>query len=191
MEPKKLSIPEFIRESNILEHTYPPPPNISTHRIPGIVQPRKEYSPLYWYEKLGCDKLEKKYGLPHKILLYIIDIESKGDPYAVSKLGAQGLFQIMPYKYSGFKGNPLNPYESAEWVAQTLGTTFRKLGNIEKTLAAYNWGITNVMKHGLAKIPSHTKEYLNFFKSVGIITPPLEHYSDDSWGEEDITNNQS
>ena len=48
---------------------------------PAIIQQAEtKTSPSDWYNKLGGPRLEKMYGLIPKTLLYIIDIESKGDP---------------------------------------------------------------------------------------------------------------
>lgn len=45
----------------------------------------------------------------HHVILAIIDAESQGKPGAVSKTGARGLMQIMPFNYHGDPDNLFNP----------------------------------------------------------------------------------
>jgi len=118
----------------------------------------------------------KKRGLPAELALLPV-IESGFNPNAQSKVGATGLWQIMPGTASdlGLKNN--QAYDGRrDIVASTnaalkyltgLGRNFK--GNWELALAAYNWGPGNIQKivrqqssnfWNLTKLPAETAQYV-------------------------------
>ncbi len=114
-------------------------------------------------DKYGFSSLEAKHGLPQGTLKGVMWQESKGNPLAVSKVGAAGLMQFMPGT-AGDMGitNRFDPYQSAAGAAKYLGQLYKRYdGDMNKTLAAYNWGMGNVEKKGLGKMPEETRDYLN------------------------------
>jgi soluble lytic murein transglycosylase-like protein len=173
----KLRVTARLRKKVGVQATPPPVP-------PALIQlVQQNLTPEQWYSKLGLAALERAHGLVPKILLHLIEKESKGDPLAESPRGARGLFQIMPAAQSGFTGNPFDPFASAQYVAKTLGTYVKQLGSYEKALAAFNWGRGNLFRKGLDKAPKETHQYLRYFREKGIL--PSKPTSD-SWGEEDV-----
>ncbi|OQR53038.1 transglycosylase [Klebsiella oxytoca] len=108
--------------------------------------------------------LEGKYGLPAGLLYSVAATESGGDPFAESKAGAKGLFQFMPgtAKDMGLKGRDVyDPHKSAEAAAKYLRWLMDATGgDLEKTLASYNWGLGNVQKKGMDNLPSETRNYV-------------------------------
>ncbi|HBX1840282.1 transglycosylase SLT domain-containing protein [Klebsiella pneumoniae] len=108
--------------------------------------------------------LEGKYGLPAGLLSSVAATESGGDPFAESKAGAKGLFQFMPgtAKDMGLKGRDVfDPHKSADAAARYLRYLLEATGgDLEKTLASYNWGIGNVQKKGMDNLPSETRNYV-------------------------------
>ncbi|MCJ2267997.1 transglycosylase SLT domain-containing protein [Klebsiella oxytoca] len=108
--------------------------------------------------------LEGKYGLPAGLLSSVAATESGGDPYAESKAGAKGLFQFMPgtAKDMGLNGRDVyDPHKSAEAAAKYLNWLMDATGgDLEKTLASYNWGLGNVKKKGMDNLPSETRNYV-------------------------------
>ena len=108
--------------------------------------------------------LEGKYGLPAGLLSSVAATESGGDPFAESKAGAKGLFQFMPgtAKDMGLKGRDVyDPHKSAEAAAKYLRWLMDATGgDLEKTLASYNWGLGNVQKKGMDSLPSETRNYV-------------------------------
>lgn len=108
--------------------------------------------------------LEAKYGLPAGLLDRMWKKESnRGDPrYMKSGAGALGHFQFMPdtAKDMGLK-DPNNLAESAtaaaRYMQQLMG---RYNGDLQKALAAYNWGMGNVDRKGLGKAPWETQDYV-------------------------------
>ncbi|MDE1581213.1 lytic transglycosylase domain-containing protein [Klebsiella pneumoniae] len=108
--------------------------------------------------------LEGKYGLPAGLLSSVAATESGGDPFAESKAGAKGLFQFMPgtAKDMGLKGRDVyDPHKSAEAAAKYLRWLMDATGgDLEKTLASYNWGLGNVQKKGMDNLPLETRNYV-------------------------------
>ncbi|EFM0421339.1 lytic transglycosylase domain-containing protein [Escherichia coli] len=108
--------------------------------------------------------LEGKYGLPAGLLSSVAATESGGDPFAESKSGAKGLFQFMPgtAKDMGLKGRDVfDPHKSADAAARYLRYLLEATGgDLEKTLASYNWGLGNVQKKGMDNLPSETRNYV-------------------------------
>ncbi|MCW9250326.1 lytic transglycosylase domain-containing protein, partial [Klebsiella pneumoniae] len=92
--------------------------------------------------------LEGKYGLPAGLLSSVAGTESGGDPFAVSPKGAKGPFQFMDgtARDLGLKGMDVyDPHKSADAAARYLRYLLDATGgDLEKTLASYNWGLGNV-----------------------------------------------
>jgi soluble lytic murein transglycosylase-like protein len=101
----------------------------------------------------------------------VIQIESGGDPNAVSPKGARGLMQLMPEtaRNPGFGITPARDNSSAENLrvgTEYLNAMLQKYnGNLNYALAAYNWGPGNTDKwiaQGAdpAKLPAETRNYI-------------------------------
>ena len=109
-------------------------------------------------------KLEALYNLPAGLLRSVALAESNGNQVAVSGAGAQGMFQFMPgtARDMGLRGNDVfNPMKAAEAAARYLSMLLQKNGgDLNKTLASYNWGIGNVQKYGMALMPGETRQYI-------------------------------
>nr|WP_019210811.1 lytic transglycosylase domain-containing protein [Yersinia massiliensis] len=109
-------------------------------------------------------KLEAQYGLPTGLLRSVATTESGGNQYAISGAGAKGLFQFMDptARDMGLKGNDVyDPEKSANAAAKYLSQLLKATGgDLNKALAAYNWGIGNVQKKGLGNAPLETLNYI-------------------------------
>ena len=111
-----------------------------------MVMKRQElYFPLF-------EKKLKEYGLPDE-LKYLSIIESGLNPVAISRAGAAGLWQFMPYTGSSFGlhqdwyiDERMDPEESTEAACKYLKQLYRMFGDWELALAAYNAGPGNVRK---------------------------------------------
>ena len=108
--------------------------------------------------------LEGKYDLPAGLLSSVAATESGGDPFAVSPKGAKGPFQFMDgtARDLGLKGMDVyDPHKSADAAARYLRYLLDATGgDLEKTLASYNWGLGNVQKKGMDNLPSETRNYV-------------------------------
>jgi len=92
----------------------------------------------------------------------VIRTESAFDAQAVSPAGAQGLMQLMPATAEEL--GVTDPFDAeqnvmagARYLKQLLD---RYHGDLDHALAAYNWGMGNVDRHGLARLPEETRQYL-------------------------------
>lgn len=97
-------------------------------------------------------------------------VESGGDPNAVSPKGAVGTMQTMPatLKDPGFGVKPAKDNSSAE--LERVGSDYlqamqKRYGNLNYALIAYNWGPGNAdrwIKNGadFSKLPKETQDYV-------------------------------
>lgn len=108
--------------------------------------------------------LEQKYGLPPGWLDRVWKKESnRGDPrYMTSKAGAQGHFQFMgPTARDYGLTNPNDFQSSADAAGRYYRDLFKRYGgDAQKAAAAYNWGMGNVDRYGLGRMPAETRGYV-------------------------------
>ncbi len=106
-------------------------------------------------------KLEQKFNLPAGLLNAVMMTESGGRPGQTSSAGAQGYFQFMPDTAAQYKVKVNDLNSEAEGAARMLSDLMKMTnGNLQSTLAAYNWGIGNVQRHGIANMPGATRKYI-------------------------------
>lgn len=116
--------------------------------------------------------IEAKYGLPAGMLAKIYAIESdSGRNTKTSKAGAVGPFQIEPATGAdlGMSGDDLKDLgKSSNGAGKYLGQLLKRYGgDADKAVAAYNWGMGNVDKNGLANLPKETSDYLDKYHGMG------------------------
>jgi soluble lytic murein transglycosylase-like protein len=106
--------------------------------------------------------IEQKYQLPAGLLDKVWNQESSRGAALLSPKGAKGHFGFMDptAKQYGLK-DPNNFGESAD----AAGRMYRDLlkangGDLDKALAAYNWGQGNLDKKGLDQAPAETRNYI-------------------------------
>jgi hypothetical protein len=97
-------------------------------------------------------------GLDPNLVATVMQIESCGDPGARSRVGAMGLFQVMPFHFAG-GDDPYSPDTNAK---RGLGYLKRSMeaanGDIRLALAGYNGGISVIGRPELSW-PAETKRY--------------------------------
>lgn len=91
------------------------------------------------------------------LLMAVIDVESAGDPQAVSPKGATGLMQLMPGTAERHgASNLFNPRQNIAAGARYLRELTRQFGELPLVLAAYNAGEGAVQKYG-GQIPPYAE----------------------------------
>jgi soluble lytic murein transglycosylase-like protein len=91
------------------------------------------------------------------LLMAVIDVESGGDPQAVSPKGATGLMQLMPGTGERHgASNLFDPRQNIAAGARYLRELTRQFGALPLVLAAYNAGEGAVQKYG-GQIPPYAE----------------------------------
>ena len=100
------------------------------------------------------DKYSQEYNLDKYLIASVINIESGYDSNSVSKAGAIGLMQILPstaFDIADRIGIEIEENDLFnEEINIQLGSFYLRYlldlfdGNINNTLSAYNWGLSNV-----------------------------------------------
>lgn len=123
-------------------------------------------------------------GIDPNLAIAVAVQESALNPNAVSPVGAQGLFQLMPATAASLGvTDPFDPVQSAtagcEYLAQMLSMFG---GDTSKALGAYNWGPGNMQKaiaaYGAAWLqhaPAETQNYVSkILGGLGANPPSLD-----------------
>jgi soluble lytic murein transglycosylase-like protein len=114
-------------------------------------------SVMYWEEEILSWAVT--FDLDPLLIATVMQIESCGDPHAVSPAGAQGLFQVMPYHFQSDE-DMLDPQTNAlrglTYLQQSLS---KSNGDVQLTLAGYNGGHGQIGRNP-NQWPAETKRYV-------------------------------
>lgn len=118
------------------------------------------------YQQLITDSANQN-GVPVSILAWMLWEESRYrqdiiDGTTVSSVGAMGIAQFMPDTAGQWLGSAdaaLDPTQAIPGAARYLAWLYQQTGSWEGALAAYNWGIGNVLNKGLSAAPASTVSY--------------------------------
>ncbi|MDE8753870.1 lytic transglycosylase domain-containing protein [Pectobacterium polaris] len=117
-------------------------------------------------EQKHLSMLEAKHELPSGILDNVWNAESSRGKNLLSPVGAQGPFQFMPatgrdYGLNSY-GDRMDFHKSSGAAASYLSDLLKMFdGDVNKALAAYNWGPGRVRDYGLGRAPKETRDYLH------------------------------
>lgn len=99
---------------------------------------------LRWENQIISWALE--HNLDPNLVATVMQIESCGDPLAISSAGAMGLFQVMPYHFESSE-DPFRPETNAQRGLNYLQRALDHFrGNAGLALAGYNGGITGASR---------------------------------------------
>lgn len=91
-----------------------------------------------------ADTAANHFGIPTQIFRSLISTESSWNASAVSNKGAIGLTQLMPGTAAELGVDPNDPMQNIAGGARYLSDQFKKFGNWQDALAAYNAGPGNI-----------------------------------------------
>ncbi len=108
------------------------------------------------------DRVSRANDLPPALVHAIIKAESNGQRMAVSRKGAKGVMQLMPFTSKRLRvADPFDPIENIEggikYIKELL-VTFE--GDLTNTIAAYNAGPAAVRKYGGVPPYQETRLYV-------------------------------
>lgn len=110
---------------------------------------------------------EAQYGLPQNLLARLLYQESHFRADIISgaqrsSAGAVGIAQFMPATAADLGIDPTDPFASIDAAARYLAQLYAQTGGNDwkLALAAYNWGIGNVQRKGIAAAPAETQSYV-------------------------------
>lgn len=117
----------------------------------------------HWESKIV--EWSQLYGVDPNIVATVMQIESCGDPRAVSSAGAQSLFQVMPFHFTAGENSmdvDTNAKRGMLFMADLLS---RSNGDVGLALAGYNGG-PGVMSRSMSSWPAETQRYYRWGSGI-------------------------
>lgn len=169
--PAHADIYSYIDQDGVVHYTNIPRPGRHWKRVmrtgPGkarsVHAPRRSRSlspERYRRYDLHIRQAAALYHIPEALIRAVISVESDYDPQAVSRAGARGLMQMMPFTWKGM--GVTDPFDARQNIfggtrfLRVLANRFR--GDLVLTIAAYHAGAGAVTKYGWSIPPYATTQ---------------------------------
>jgi Transglycosylase SLT domain len=123
----------------------------------------------------SIQRLAQQYSVDPHLVRAIITVESNFDPRAVSRVGAQGLMQLMPDTAARYRvEDPFDPHANLEGGIRYLRDLLRLFpSDLRHVLAAYNAGEGAVQQYGGIPPYPETQRYVERVLALyGVASPP-------------------
>ncbi len=130
----------------LLRGTYPEAPLPGSSSAPEPTVLGEVFTPEVQYWKAKIMQWSQEYGIDPNVLATVIQIESCGDFMAGSGVGAQGLFQVMPFHFSPGEDQHDPDTNARRGIEYLRGGLALADGHVGLALAGYNggWGVIDV-----------------------------------------------